>query len=107
MQLLVIVLNKTEFLDSLLAILAELGITGATIINSEGMAHALYMEIPIFAGLRNIMGEIREQNKTIFALIDNNKIIKDLNKILKQEGIDFTESGTGIMFTLPVDDVIK
>lgn len=107
MQLLVIVLNKTEFLDSLLAILAELGITGATIINSEGMAHALYMEIPIFAGLRNIMGEIREQNKTIFALIDNKGLVKELRKILKQEGIDFAESGTGIMFTISVDEVTK
>lgn len=107
MQLLIIVLNKTEFLDSLLAIMAELGISGATIINSEGMAHALAIEIPIFAGLRNIMGEIREQNKTIFTLIDDKKVVKELDRILKQEGIDFAGSGTGIMFTLPVNDVVK
>ncbi len=41
MKLLFIILNKEEYLHELLPIMAELNITGATVVDSEGMAHAL------------------------------------------------------------------
>ena len=78
MELLVIVLNKTEFLNDLLSLMVEAGITHSTILDSEGMGHHLAYEIPIFAGLRQLIGETKAHNKTILALVDSREIIKKL-----------------------------
>ena len=42
MQLVVLVLNKTECLEELLEKFVEINVKGATIIESSGMAKALY-----------------------------------------------------------------
>ena len=106
MKLLFIVLNKEKHLEDVLSILAELGASGATIIDSMGLGQFLAYEVPIFAGLRQLMGEEKTPSKTIFALIEGDKFL-ELKKILKEEGIDFTEPGTGIMFTVPVNEIVK
>jgi len=107
MKLLFIVLNKEEYLPEILPILAEVDISGATIIDSEGLVQALAYDVPIFAGLRKIVGETKKHNKTIFTLIEDDKVLAELHSILKEEGINFEEEGMGIMFTVPVDKVIK
>jgi nitrogen regulatory protein P-II 1 len=53
-QLLIAVINEEEKLDEILSGMVELGITGATIISSEGMGRVLSHDIPIFAGLETI-----------------------------------------------------
>jgi hypothetical protein len=50
MQVLIAVVNDPEKVDEILSGYLELGITGATIINSEGMGRVLSHDIPIFAG---------------------------------------------------------
>lgn len=107
MELLVIVLNKVDLLNDLLSVLVEAGITRATVLDSEGMGHHLAYEVPIFAGLRKMLGETGAHNKTILALIEDKKLVSELKKLLKEVKIDFTQSGTGIMFTVPVENVIK
>jgi hypothetical protein len=107
MKLLFIILNKEEYMHEILPILAEINISGATIIDSEGMAHALAYDVPIFAGLRKMVGETTKHNKTILSLIDNDQALQELHTILKEEGINFEEQGMGIMFTIPVDEVVK
>ncbi len=57
MKLLVIVLNKENFLDDILSSLVELGVMGATVIESTRMSEILAREIPIFAGLRQMRRE--------------------------------------------------
>ncbi len=59
MQLLVAVINESERLDEILSGFLELGITGATIINSEGMGRVLTHDIPIFAGLQTLIARSR------------------------------------------------
>jgi len=107
MKLLFIILNKEEYLHEILPIMAELNITGATIIDSEGLAHALAYDVPIFAGLRKMVGGTKKHNKTIFTIIDDDKVLSELHEILKEEGINFEKRGMGVMFTVPVSEVIK
>ncbi|MFQ5866634.1 MAG: P-II family nitrogen regulator [bacterium] len=107
MELLIIVLNKVDLLNDLLSVLVEAGITRATVLDSEGMGHHLAYEVPIFAGLRKMLGETGAHNKTILALIDDKKSVAELKKLLKEVKIDFNLSGTGIMFTVPVENVVK
>lgn len=107
MELLIIILNKTELLNDLLSILVEVGITKATILDSEGMGHHLAYEVPIFAGIKRLVGEAGSHNKTILSLIENRDIINELQELLREIDIDFKQPGTGIMFTVPVNTIIK
>ena len=105
MKLSILILNKEEFLETLLEGYIEIGISGATIIDSIGMGHILSSEVPIFAGLRFMFAGSRPYNKTIISVITEDKIkpLKNLtNKILGP----LEESGKGILFFINLDDVV-
>lgn len=107
MELLILILNKEELLNDVLSAFVEAGITKGTIIHSEGMGGILAYDIPVFAGLRQLMGNSKKHNKTILALIKDSSVIPELKKILLDTGIDFSQPGTGIMFSVPVKDVMN
>lgn len=104
MKLLVLFLNKIEKLEEVLEGFVEIGITGATVIDSVGMGHILSEEVPIFAGLRFMFAGAKTHNKAIFSVIKDEKeeeAIRLLHKILG----DLKKPGTGIAFTLTLDRV--
>ena len=74
MQLLVAVINHAELVDDVLAGFVELGITGATIVESKGMGRMLAQEVPIFAGLRTLNTRSRTANRTLFCVVDDAKV---------------------------------
>lgn len=104
MKLLVMVLNKEEYLEDVLEAFVELDIRGATILDSVGMGRVLTHDIPIFAGLRSVMAGERPFNKTILSVIEDEKVPQVVSAVEQICG-DFGEPGTGIIFTLPVDFV--
>jgi len=106
-ELLIIILNKEKYFETLISILTEAGVNNATISNSEGIGHFLAYEVPIFAGLRQLVGEGKSMNKTILAVLNNNDIFCKFKKLLLEEDIDFTKPGVGVMITLPVNEIIK
>jgi nitrogen regulatory protein PII len=106
MQLLVAVINQPEALDDILSGFLELGITGATIINSEGMAHVLTHDIPLFAGIQTLISRSRAQNYTIFSVIDEQEKVDAAFAVIQDVCGSLDEPGTGIMFTIPVTRVI-
>ena len=105
MQLLLAVINDREKLDEILSGFLELGITGATIVSSEGMGRLLSHDIPIFAGLQTLISRSRPQNRTIFSVVEEDKV--DPAIALLQDVCGNLESpATGIVFTIPVDRVV-
>ncbi len=104
MKLLFIILNKEEYLDEVLEAFLELGLKGATIIDSVGMGRILAYEIPIFAGLRSLLPGNRPFNKTILTLVEEEKI-DDIIAAVEQIIGSFEKPGTGIAFSVPVDFV--
>jgi len=103
-ELLFLILNKEEYLDEVLELFLELGVSGATILESVGMGRVITHDIPIFAGFRNLMTGSRPYNKTIMAVV-NGDVVEDIVKGV--EGIcgDLGEPGTGLIFTVPVSHV--
>ncbi len=101
MQLLVAVINDPEKVDDILAGFLELGITGATVIHSEGMGRILTHDIPIFAGLQTLISRSKPQNRTLFSLIEEEKLEPALS-LLKEVCGDLEDPATGIAFALPV-----
>lgn len=107
MELLIVILNKEEYLEKLMSLLVEAGISGATISDSEGIGHYLAYEVPIFAGLRQLMGGGKTINKTILAVLDDEKVFSKFKELLAEEDIDFTKPGVGVIVTVSVNEVIK
>lgn len=106
MQLLIAVINEEEKLDAILSGLVELGVTGATIINSEGMGRVLAHDIPIFAGLDALITRSRPQNQTIFSVIREEDKVDAVIALLQEICGDFENPATGIVFTVPVSRVV-
>jgi nitrogen regulatory protein PII len=107
MKLLMIVLNREEYFEKVLSLLVEAGVSGATILDSEGLGHFLAYEVPIFAGLRSLMQQNEYYNKTILAVIEQESIFHRFKQLLSKEDIDFIASGVGIIVKIPVEEVIK
>lgn len=105
MKLAVLILNKDEFLESILEGFIEIGISGATIIDSIGMGHILSSEVPVFAGLRFMFAGSRPYNKTIISVIKEDKVSPVTELITKIMG-PLDKSGNGILFFLNLSDVV-
>ncbi len=104
-RLLVAVINDAEKVDEILSGFLELGITGATIINSEGMGRLLSHDIPIFAGLQTLISGSRPQNRTIFSVVPEDRVGPAI-ELLQDVFGDLSTPATGIVFTLPVETVV-
>lgn len=105
MKLMVIILNRTEVLDYLLEGLSAAGISGATIIESSGMAMTLSKLDSSFisSSIRSLFtGE--EDNRTIFSVIKNNQL-ETVRKVVYNTVGDLSKPNTGILFTVPLDFV--
>ena len=101
MQLLIAVINQEEKLEEVLAGFVELGITGATLVGSEGMGRLLSAELPIFAGLEAFAARSRPRNQTMFSVIDDAKVDAAV-ALLEEVCGPFSQPGTGIVVTVPV-----
>lgn len=106
MELLIAVINQEDRLDDILSGFLELGITGATVIDSEGMGHVLSHDIPIFAGLQTLISRARPSNQTIFSVIDTDEKVQGAIALLRETCGDLDDPATGIVFTIPVSRVV-
>ncbi len=104
MKLLILILNQVEKLEEVLEGFLEIGVTGATLIDSVGMGHILSEEVPIFAGLRFMFAGAKPHNKTIISVIKDEKEAEAMHLLQNILG-DINEPGTGIAFTLSLDRV--
>lgn len=104
MRLLVAVVHDVEKLDEILSGFIELGITGATVLHSEGMGSVLSHDVPIFAGLQTLISGSRAQNRLVLSVVPHDKVQPAVDLIQDVSG-DLDEPATGIAFTLPVDAV--
>lgn len=104
-RLLVAVINDPEKLDEILSGFLELGVTGATILNSEGMGRLLSHDIPIFAGLQTLLSGSRPQNRMIFSVVPRHLVDPTL-ELLQEVCGNLASPATGIAFVLPVDRVV-
>ncbi len=104
MKLVLIFLNKVEYLEDLMSAFLEIGLTGATVLTSIGMGRIISHHIPIFAGLQDAFAGSSPANKTIVSVVDEDMVDK-IAEVLKDVCGDFNEPGSGIMISLPIDKI--
>ncbi len=103
MKLLVFVLNNEDLLEEVLEAYVEAGVSGATLLDSEGMGRFLAYEVPLFASFKEFMKGNKPYNKTILSVIKDEKVIARLKTLIDKIVGGLDSPGTGIMFTVPVD----
>ncbi len=101
MQLVVIFLNRVEFIEDLMTAFLEVGVGGATVLNSVGMGRIISYEIPIFAGLRDAFPGSTAGNKTILTVV-REEMVDEIAEVVQDVCGSFDDPGSGMMFTLPI-----
>jgi len=105
MTLLVFICNQPDMLEEVLEGFVEVGVTGATVIDTVGMGQILSSEVPIFAGFRSMFRGSSTVNKTILSVIDEPAKVDDALHIIEEIFGGLGDPGSGIVFTVPIDNV--
>jgi len=103
MELLVCVVNEPRKVDDILQAFLEIGVPGATVLDSYGMGTLLIEDIPIFAGFRSLLAGSSKYNKTIFSLMENRETVERAVAAIEKICGDLENPSTGIVFTVPVN----
>lgn len=103
--LLVAVINRSDWLESVLEGFLELGVTGATVIDTRDMGSILSAEVPLFAGVRDLVQSSRPSNKTVFAVLRDPDLRGRVLAMIEDVVGGFGRSGSGLVFTIPVEYV--
>jgi nitrogen regulatory protein PII len=106
MELLVCVINKPELLDDVLAGLLEAGVSGSTVVESQGMGKIISRDIPIFSGFKGLFTGARESNFTIFSVVKEKEVLENAIRTIQQVYGSFNEPASGVLFTVPVSRVL-
>ena len=104
MKLVIVFLNRAELLDDVLAGFLEIGVSGATVVDSTGMGRILSYEVPIFAGLRHAFPGTAPVNKTVL-LVTRDKLVDDIIAVVEDVCGELSGAGTGLVAVLPLDRV--
>ena len=100
MYLLIAVINDEELLDELITGWLDIGITGATVVETTDFLQLISHHIPIFAGLRKSI-KTSDYNKMIFSVVQNDQALEHVISLI-DEIVDFDVPGTGLLFVVPI-----
>ena len=102
MYLLIAVINNEELLDELITGWMDIGITGATVVESTDLLQLISNHIPIFAGFRSLTSGGSIHNKTILTAIKEKDM---LDQAIEYLGMLFFNTGKphqGVYFVSPL-----
>lgn len=109
MNVLFLILNKTQYLDDILSGFVEAGVKGATIVDSQGMGSALVTgnqyDVPLFGYLNSFLDNNKPYNKVIFTVVEDEKTLNSAIEVVQNILGDLSEPGVGLMFTVPVGNI--
>ena len=109
MYALFLVLNETDYLDEILARFVDVGVQGATILDSQGMASALVRsggrDFPLCGSLKAFMEGARPYNKTIFTVLDNEQLVERTVSAVQDVLGEVDHPSVGFMFSVPIGQV--
>ena len=109
MHALFIVINEVDYIDDILTRFLEIGVRGATILDSQGMGSAIAngnnSDIPLFGSLKRYLDSSRPYNKTIFTIIKGEDLVEEAVSSVKDIVGDISKPGVGLMFTVPIGKV--
>lgn len=109
MHALFIILNETNYLDDILAEFLNIGVSGATILDSQGMAGAIADkgDIPMFGLLKTFLDDSKPYNKTILTVLESQQMVETVVELVKDILGEDAKTGAGFMFSVPIGNVYR
>lgn len=83
----------------------EVGISGATVVQSQGMGRILTRDFPLFAGFRELLESGGPYNFTVFSVVEDPQLIDHFLEILPS--LEEETQVKGVFFTVPVTRFFK
>lgn len=105
MTLLVFICNNPDLVEEVLEGYLEVGVTGATVVDSMGMGRVLSTEVPIFAGFQSLFSAASSSNKTILSVIKDAETVTETLDMIEEICGPLGDPGVGIAFTISLDQV--
>ncbi len=109
-KLIVVILTDMQMCHDVIRLWEELGVPGATILDSMGMRHlqrrhAHRDDLPFMPSLRSMMEQEEYNHRTVFSVVPDEFNVDDL--IHRTEALvgDFEAEHTGLLFVMPVTQV--
>lgn len=106
-ELVMCVLNEPEYLHDVLTAFVEAGCTTATVVESQGMGRIISQDVPIFAGFRHLFSGSKPYNYTIFAVVDDAKLVERIIRLVRDVLSEVEEESKGVLFTVPVSSFVR
>jgi len=100
-KLVIVVLDDREILDDLLMGFVDLGVRGATVLDSQGMGQIIRQDMPIFSGLANLFPQT-SGSVTILSVMDHSLVESSFELIDEIVG-EIDRPNSAICFSLPVE----
>ena len=105
MQLLFIIIKRTELLDDIMRALASAGIHGGTSLDSVGMAKSIsgMDNLPAISVLREILkgDDEKQKGKTIFVAVHDDQLKTAVSAVKSVTG-ELDQPNAGVLFALPI-----
>lgn len=102
MELVIIVLNKTDLLDELLTEFMNNNLSGATVLDSSGMGHLISNQFPMFSMFAELDDEKENNSKTILKVVRSIEERERTEELVEKIIGDFKDPDTAIMISIPV-----
>ncbi|MER2063935.1 MAG: hypothetical protein ABS873_04740 [Alkalibacterium sp.] len=103
MELVVIVLNKTDLLDEILSLFMRYEIKGATVLDSSGMGHLISNQFPMFSMFAELSDERESNSKTIFTVVKDEEERNEVLSVAESVCGDLSQPDNAIFFSVPVN----
>ncbi|MCI6378448.1 MAG: hypothetical protein MR842_11960 [Clostridiales bacterium] len=103
MQVVTLVLNKTECLEELLEELLESGIHGGTVLESTGMMRVIEQsgdDLPMFSTFRQLFDPERKSSKTLVMVLSDEEV-QVARRVIDRVTGGLDKPDTGILFAVP------
>ncbi len=95
-KLLMLVLQEEKLVNDVMQIFLEMGIRGASVLETKGMGQIL-TNVPLFASFMNFLGGQEEFHRTIFAIVPDAQLPRLIDAIEERTGD--LDNHTGAMAT--------
>ena len=102
MYLLIAVINDEELLDELITGWLDIGVTGATVVETTDLLQLISHHIPIFAGFRSLTSGGMYHNRTLFTAIEDRKVLDQAIAFLETLCREKEKPHQGVYFVTPL-----
>ncbi len=106
MNLLIVMLNEDKYLEKILTILVEAEASAINVLDGRGLWGDAGLEPNPFATVSPTPTPRKAAMKTILSILTDDSLMLKIKELLMEENIDFALPGTGMMFTVPIKEMV-